>query len=55
MRIQMVGEDEPSVDGDGSALSRWQEYVDTYIMQHPTEWMPKDGKDERRAPVYLRR
>jgi paired amphipathic helix protein Sin3a len=55
MRIQLVGGKDPSVDGDGSALSRWEEYVDTYVMDHPTEWMPNDGNETRRIPVFLRR
>lgn len=50
-----MGEDDPSVDGDGSALSRWQEYVDTYMMEHPTEWMPREVRTAGRIPVYLRR
>ena len=55
MRIQLVGEEDPSVDGNGSAMSRWREYVDTFVMNYPTEWMPKEPVEKGRAPVYMRR
>ena len=55
MQIQLVWESDPSVDGGGDAVSRWREYVDSYVMNYPTEWLPQEGAEEGRSPVYLRR
>ncbi|KAF9567836.1 hypothetical protein CPC08DRAFT_680594 [Agrocybe pediades] len=51
--ISLCGQDEPSVPSDGSSLARWREYVDTYVMTHPTEWLPESRKES--SPVFLRR
>ena len=57
MWIQLVGGDEASVDSDRTKLNRWREYVDTYVMDHTTEWM--GGADDRVAkgtrPIFLKR
>ncbi|KAL0951709.1 hypothetical protein HGRIS_008384 [Hohenbuehelia grisea] len=53
LRIQLTGANDPSVDCDGSAKRRWREYVETYVMVHPTEWVPEIKKDV--SPIYLRR
>lgn len=53
MRIQLLGSDDPSVEEDRkSEVHRWREYVDSYVLGHPTEWMP-DAEGGR--PVYLKR
>ena len=41
MRFQLVGADEASVDGAPvrPAVDRWREYVDSYVLEHPTEWV----------------
>jgi paired amphipathic helix protein Sin3a len=53
MYIQLVGSDDPSVDEGCSALARWREYVDTFVMHHPTEWVKAPEKD--RSRLFLRR
>lgn len=53
IRVSLCSTDEPSVLTDGSPLSRWREYVSTYVMTHPTEWLP-EAKDTR-SPVLLKR
>ncbi|KAF7327445.1 Histone deacetylase complex, SIN3 component [Mycena kentingensis (nom. inval.)] len=55
MRVYLMNAEDPSVN----AGDKWKEYVSTYIMRHPTEWVPPgpvDDEDERVAPmVFLRR
>ena len=53
MRFQLVGADEASVDGAPvrAALDRWREYVDSYVLEHPTEWA---GTTPVRAPLLER-
>ncbi|KDR85669.1 hypothetical protein GALMADRAFT_234672 [Galerina marginata CBS 339.88] len=53
IRVSLCNPDEPSVQTDGSSLSRWREYVNTYVMIHPTEWLPEARKES--SPVFLRR
>ncbi|KAH9486320.1 Transcriptional regulatory protein SIN3 [Psilocybe cubensis] len=53
IRVSLCSANEPSVETDGSELARWREYVNTYVMTHPTEWLP-EGKKES-SPVFLRR
>ncbi|OBZ68377.1 Paired amphipathic helix protein pst1 [Grifola frondosa] len=43
---------DPSVEEDSTAIGRWREYVATYAMVHPTEWM-QGGKSC--GAVFLRR
>ncbi|CCL98092.1 uncharacterized protein FIBRA_00086 [Fibroporia radiculosa] len=40
LRIQLVGSTDPSVGEDVSRRGRWKEYVASYVMEHPTEWLP---------------
>ncbi|KAI0315665.1 hypothetical protein OF83DRAFT_1061699 [Amylostereum chailletii] len=58
MRVQLVGADEASVD-DGrsaSALDRWREYVDSYVLEYPTEWVrDANGQVVGRRPIFVRR
>ena len=53
MRIELCSSDEPSVETDGSSMSRWREYVNTYVMSYPTEWLPDTQK--RSSAVFLQR
>jgi paired amphipathic helix protein Sin3a len=39
MHIQLVGSAEASVDDAHTAANRWREYVDSYVTDHPTEWI----------------
>ncbi|KAJ7201426.1 histone deacetylase complex, SIN3 component [Mycena pura] len=56
MRVSLMGPEDPSVDGG----DRWKEYVTTYVMRLPTEWVPPgpvDEDGERIAPsvTFLKR
>ncbi|KAF9531885.1 hypothetical protein CPB83DRAFT_760648 [Crepidotus variabilis] len=53
MRIWLYGSKEASSQTDGSSTARWREYVSTYVMNHPTEWLPEPKKET--SPVFLRR
>lgn len=53
MRISLCSEDEPSGLTDGSSIARWKEYLSTYVMVHPTEWLPEVKKDV--SPVFFKR
>jgi paired amphipathic helix protein Sin3a len=52
MFIQLVEPDDPSVNGDGAAISRWREYLDSYVLRHPTEWL---SQAKREGKLFLRR
>ncbi|OCH87472.1 hypothetical protein OBBRIDRAFT_814100 [Obba rivulosa] len=54
VRIQLVGSEEPSVAEDGTAAMRWREYVATYVMEQPTEWMPAE-RGKKHAELFLKR
>lgn len=51
--MQLVGTGDPSVEEDVSSRGRWKEYVATYVMEHPTEWMP--GGRVQRGTLFLKR
>lgn len=53
IRLSLCSPDEPSVQTDGTSIGRWRDYVNTYVMTHPTEWMPEAKKNA--SPVFLRR
>jgi paired amphipathic helix protein Sin3a len=36
--IRLMNSQDPSVDGGEEPRQRWREYVDSFIMRHPTEW-----------------
>lgn len=55
MRVQLMGTEDPSVNGMRTAQSRWREYVQTYVMRHPTEWVTHDEKENTGAKVFLAR
>ncbi|KAG2154574.1 hypothetical protein DEU56DRAFT_769236 [Suillus clintonianus] len=52
MYVQLVEADDPSVNGDGTAINRWREYVDSYVLRQPTEWLSQAKREGR---VFLRR
>ncbi|KAI9508370.1 hypothetical protein F5148DRAFT_1013734 [Russula earlei] len=43
MHIQLMGSGEASVDGAHTTVNRWREYVDSYVTEHPTEWIQGVG------------
>ena len=56
MRIQLLGTGDASTDEDSSAVGRWREYVATYVLKHPTEWLPAMGERRKRGPpLFLKR
>jgi paired amphipathic helix protein Sin3a len=57
MRIQLVGADEASVDGapHRTAHDRWREYIDSYVLEYPTEWVGGGRGMPVQAPPFLRR
>ncbi|GJE87693.1 hypothetical protein PsYK624_037760 [Phanerochaete sordida] len=57
LRIQLLSKDDPSVNEDDSTEGRWREYVASYVLRHPTEWLPRrtSARKPRRGPVYLKR
>ncbi|KAL0581071.1 hypothetical protein V5O48_000964 [Marasmius crinis-equi] len=52
MRISLMRGEDASVGGEGTGHSRWREYVDTYVMEHPTEWI---GTGFSTETVFLKR
>lgn len=56
LRIQLIGEEDPSVDEDEDGMGRWREYVASYVTKHPTEWVfPSDGKKISGGEPFLSR
>ncbi|KAG6845379.1 hypothetical protein H0H87_010488, partial [Tephrocybe sp. NHM501043] len=53
VRVYLMGAEDPSIDSDGTAVSRWRGYMNSYVMNHPTEWAVRTQRGG--APVYLRR
>jgi paired amphipathic helix protein Sin3a len=54
MHIQLMGPGEASVDDTRTAANRWREYVDSYVMEHPTEWIQGVGHGQQ-ARLFMRR
>lgn len=52
MFVQLVEPDDPSVNGDGTPITRWREYMDSYVLRLPTEWVPPQ---KREGKLFLRR
>ncbi|KAK0465461.1 histone deacetylase complex, SIN3 component [Desarmillaria tabescens] len=48
IRVQLMAAEDPSVEDGKDAVSRWREYVNTYVMRHPTEWIPMDKETSNR-------
>ena len=56
MHIQLVGSGEASVDDAHTAANRWREYVDSYVTDHPTEWIQGVGAGHNQQPrLFVRR
>ncbi|KAK0505793.1 histone deacetylase complex, SIN3 component [Armillaria luteobubalina] len=53
IRVQLMSAEDPSVEGGKDAVPRWREYVNTYVMRHPTEWIPMEKETSSR--VFLAR
>ncbi|KAG7452216.1 uncharacterized protein BT62DRAFT_926424 [Guyanagaster necrorhizus] len=53
VRVQLMAPEDSSVEGGRDAVSRWREYVNTYTMRHPTEWIPTEKETSSR--VFLAR
>ncbi|KAI0639840.1 hypothetical protein C8Q77DRAFT_1083126 [Trametes polyzona] len=54
LRIQLMGPEDPTVDEDESAEGRWRGYVASYVMVHPTEWVPSASASQC-GPAFLKR
>ena len=56
LRIQLIGEDDPSVDEDEGGVGRLREYVASYVTKQPTEWITtSDGKKLNGGEPFLSR
>ncbi|KAI5982746.1 hypothetical protein EDD15DRAFT_2398855, partial [Pisolithus albus] len=55
MFIELLDADDPSVGGDQTTAGRWQEYVDSYVLWQPTEWVPSQKKERNGCAVFLRK
>ncbi|KAF6754256.1 transcription regulatory protein [Ephemerocybe angulata] len=53
IRVSLTNYDDPTIEADGRPPSRWREYVNTYVMTYPTEWVPP--AKGRVSPTFLRR
>lgn len=53
MRITLLGAEDPSTENTDSVTDRWRDYVNTYVMKTPTEWVPPGRTGA--SPVFLRR
>jgi len=53
MRISLLGTEDPSTETTLMGTDRWRDYVNTYVMKTPTEWMPPARSGAN--PVVLRR
>ena len=54
MVIQLLEGHDPSAELDRSVIGRWEEYVESYVLRQPTEWVPEQ-REEGRSAVFLRR
>jgi paired amphipathic helix protein Sin3a len=55
MHIQLMGSGEASVDDAHTAINRWREYVDSYVTEHPTEWVQGMGVGIGQPRLFFRR
>ena len=56
LRIQLVGDEDPSVDEDEGGMGRWREYVASYVTKYPTEWIfTLDGRKIGGSEPFLSR
>ncbi|KAL4069818.1 hypothetical protein V8B97DRAFT_2104708 [Scleroderma yunnanense] len=52
MYIQLLDSEDPSTEGGRTAIGRWREYLDSYVLSQPTEWIPQKN---RSGALFLRR
>jgi len=56
LRMQLIGDEDASVDEDEGGIGRWREYVASYVTRHPTEWIStSDGKKMSGGEPFLSR
>jgi paired amphipathic helix protein Sin3a len=56
LRIQLIGDEDASVDEDEGGIGRWREYVASYVTRHGTEWIStSDGKKMSGGDPFLSR
>ena len=55
MHIQLMGPGEASVDDAHTPINRWREYVDSYVTEHPTEWVQGLGVGHSQPRLFVRR
>ena len=57
MHIQLMGSGEASVDDTHTVVNRWREYVDSYVTEHPTEWVQgiAVGVGQHHPRLFVRR
>lgn len=56
LRIQLIGDEDASVDEDEGGAGRWREYVASYVTKQPTEWIStSDGKRVSGGEPFLSR
>jgi len=55
MHIQLMRSGEASVDDAHTAINRWREYVDSYVTEHPTEWVQGIGVGMGQPRLFVRR
>ena len=58
MHVQLIRSGEASVDDANKAVNRWREYVDSYVSEHPTEWIQGIGMgvgDGQHPRLFVRR
>ncbi|KAF9059889.1 hypothetical protein BDP27DRAFT_1385647 [Rhodocollybia butyracea] len=55
MRVHLMRPDDASANSLRKPLSRtrWREYVDSWVLRHPTKWVPARSKEA--GPVFLKR
>lgn len=54
LRVSLFSSGDPSRPMDGTRMGRWRDYVRTYVMTHPTEWVPPPSS-KKRSNVFLHR
>lgn len=53
-----MGPDEGSVEETRSGVTRWRQYVESYVLEHATEWVGRgsEGRKGRGSrPVFMKR
>ncbi|EAU92595.2 transcription regulatory protein [Coprinopsis cinerea okayama7 len=53
IRISLLSQEDVTIPTDGRPITRWREYLNTYVMSYPTEWVPSTKRNN--GPIFLRR